>query len=57
MAPNEEKQAQCQREFPTGFIIGAASASYQVEGAWNENGKSAYVKDSSEKLFLTSTYN
>ena len=25
--------------FPADFLWGMASASYQVEGAWNENGK------------------
>ncbi|MED2665671.1 family 1 glycosylhydrolase, partial [Bacillus thuringiensis] len=26
-------------KFPHDFLFGAASASYQVEGAWNEDGK------------------
>ncbi|XP_048506003.1 myrosinase 1-like [Athalia rosae] len=38
-----EANVQCQtndrRAFPDGFLLGAASASYQVEGAWNVNGK------------------
>ncbi|XP_063897513.1 lactase/phlorizin hydrolase [Helicoverpa armigera] len=31
--------------FPPGFIFGAATASYQVEGAWNEGGKSENTWD------------
>lgn len=28
-----------ERRFPAGFKFGAATASYQVEGAWNVSGK------------------
>lgn len=31
--------------FPTDFKFGAASASYQIEGAWEEDGKSPNIWD------------
>ncbi|NSW53870.1 MAG: beta-glucosidase [Anaerolineae bacterium] len=33
------------KQFPAGFVWGAATASYQVEGAWNEDGKGENVWD------------
>jgi 6-phospho-beta-glucosidase len=36
--------------FPTGFLWGAASAAYQVEGAWNADGKGLSVWDVFAKL-------
>ena len=38
------------KRFPAGFIWGAATASYQIEGAWNEDGKGPSIWDTFSRV-------
>ena len=44
-APNALASADLAAEFPPGFLWGAATAAYQVEGAWNQDGRGESIWD------------
>lgn len=42
---NPVKENNVTRKFPDDFLFGVATASYQIEGAWNDSGKGLNVWD------------
>ena len=49
--------ADAHRTFPPTFLFGAATAAYQIEGAWDADGKGMSVIDAKTHFKLTRAAN